>query len=120
LTFEILTMRVRPDGFVLTFTAPVDPESAGNVASYTMETYDHIYQSAYGSPEVDQTRPTIKRAEVREDGMQVRLVIDGLVEGHIHELHASGVRSADSHHPLLHAQADYTLNYLPEAELVRE
>jgi glucose/arabinose dehydrogenase len=114
--FEILTMRARHDGFLLTFTKPVDPESAGDVTSYTLETYDHIYQADYGSPEVDQTRPTIKRAEVSEDGMQVRLVIDGLVEGHIHELHAPGVRSAEHQQPLLHHQAYYTLNYLPEAE----
>jgi hypothetical protein len=42
----------------------------------------------------------------------VRLVIDGLQRGHVHELHSNGVRSAAGF-PLLHPQAYYTLNYLP-------
>ena len=47
------------------------------------------------------------------DGKSVRLVVDGLQEGHVHELHADGVRSAAGI-PLLHSEAYYTLNYLPE------
>ena len=43
----------------------------------------------------------------------VRLVVDALQEGQIHELHADGVRSTDDE-GLLHAQAYYTLNYLPQ------
>lgn len=110
--FEIHTMRVRPGGFELSFTEPVDPHSAGDPASYTMETYTYIYQSSYGSPEVDGTRPKIARAEVSEDRRRVRLAIDAVVPGHVHELHAAGVRSAAGR-PLLHPDAYYTLNYLP-------
>jgi hypothetical protein len=36
-----------------------------------------------------------------------------LQEGHVHELHAAGVRSAAGS-PLLHSAAYYTLNYIPE------
>ena len=48
-------MHAKPDGFELTFTEPVDPKTAGDPESYTMQTYTYIYQSTYGSPEVDQT-----------------------------------------------------------------
>ena len=51
--FEIHEMRAKPDGFELTFTKPVDPETAGKVESYKMKTFTYIYQADYGSPEVD-------------------------------------------------------------------
>ena len=72
-----------------------------------------ILLTAYGSPEVDATMPAITNIEVAPDGRRVRLVIDKLQEGHIHELHATGVRSAAGQ-PLLHPQAYYTLNYIPD------
>jgi len=110
--FEIQTMRVRPDGFVLTFTQPVDPNTAADPGSYRLSTYTYIYQSKYGSPEVDHTEPRIQAAEVAADGRRVHLKIEGLQIGHVHELHASGVRSTGDL-PLLHQVAYYTLNELP-------
>ena len=53
-----------------------------------------------------------RRWRSAEDGKSVRLYVDGLQEGHIHDLAAAGVRSADGQ-PLLHPQAYYTLNYIP-------
>ncbi|MFO0867638.1 MAG: hypothetical protein U0935_01700 [Pirellulales bacterium] len=110
--YEILEMQARPDGFALTFTQPVDPESAGKVTSYRMESYTYIYQASYGSPEVDATRPRIERVEVQPDGRGVRLFVDRLQPGHVHELHLEGVRNRQGH-PLLHPVAYYTLNYIP-------
>ena len=110
--FEVREVRAKPDGFELTFTQPVDPQSAGSAASYTLGTFTYIYQASYGSPEVDQTTPTIKSVTVAPDALSARLVIDGLVEGHIHELHFAGVRSAGGK-PLLHDVAFYTLNAIP-------
>jgi len=111
--FEVLTMSARHDGFELAFTEPVDPKTASDVASYKLGTYTYIYQSVYGSPEVDHTTPTITAAEVAKDGKTVRLKVDGMQIGHVHELHLNGVRSAKDL-PVLHKQAYYTLNYLPK------
>jgi hypothetical protein len=110
--FEVHEMRARHDGFELTFTQPIDPSAAGKVESYRMKTFTYIYQESYGSPEVDETRPKVRRAEVGADGKSVRLHIEGLQEGHIHELHLPGIRSIDGR-PLLHPEAYYTLNYIP-------
>lgn len=109
--FEIKTMRLTPRGFVLTFTQPVDPASAGDIESYSMDTFTYIYREAYGSPEVDPTKATVKSAKVSKDNLSVELEIAGLQVGHIHELHAKGVRSA-SGDGLLHSEAFYTLNKL--------
>lgn len=111
--FEIHEMRAQPDGFELTFTEPVHRASAANLESYKLQTYTYIFQAAYGSPEVDFTTPTIKSATVADDNKSVRLVIDGLQEGHIHELVAAGVKSAGEL-PLLHKEAYYTLNRIPK------
>jgi glucose/arabinose dehydrogenase len=113
--FEIHEMRAKPDGFELTFTQPVDPATAGAVESYRMNTFTYIYQASYGSPEVDQTTPKITKVEVARDRKSVRLWVDGLQEGHIHDLTAAGVRSHDGQ-PLLHAKAYYTLNSIPRKE----
>ncbi len=108
--FEISEMKLRPDGFDLAFTAPVDPATAGKPESYTLETYTYIYQSSYGSPEEDKTTPKILSVKVAPDNKSAHLVVDGLAEGHVHELHAAGVRSAGGA-PLLHDTAYYTLFY---------
>ena len=112
--FEIHEMRAKKDGFELTFTEPVDEASATDPSSYKIETYTYIYQSSYGSPEVDHSTPKITNITVADDGLSVQLVIDGLREGHVHELHTDGLRSVKRKHPVLHPVAYYTLNYIPE------
>ncbi len=109
--FEILEMRLIKDGFELVFTQPVDPQSAGDVGAYRLGTYTYIYQSSYGSPEVDHTTPEILAATVSQDRMRVQLKVNGLQPGHVHELHADGVTNGQQH-SLLHQEAYYTLNYL--------
>lgn len=110
--FEVLEMKAQPDGFLLTFTQPVDKAAAGNPESYKMTAWTWAFRAEYGGPEVDQAAPAIKAAEVSADGMSVRLRIDGLVKGHVHLLKSAGVRSADGL-PLLHPDAYYTLNNIP-------
>ena len=111
--FEIHEMRAKPDGFELTFTEPVDAEIARKPDTWKLQTYCYIFQSSYGSPEVDHTTPTVKEISVAEDGLSVRLKVDGLQRGHVHELHADALKSKAGM-PLLHSTAYYTLHYIPK------
>jgi hypothetical protein len=111
--FEVHELRAKPDGFEVTFTQAVDQASAEQIESYTIETYILKYQSAYGSPEVDQTKPKITSVKVAPDKKSARLIVDGLVEGHIHELHFPGVKN-ESGEKLLHDAAYYTLMRIPK------
>ena len=111
--FEILDIRAQPDGFTLRFTRPADAAQAARPESYSVETYTHIYQQGYGSPEVDHTRPTITAADVSPDAMSVRLRVRGLVQGHVHEFHLPAFKSHDGE-SLLHDRAYYTLNEIPK------
>jgi glucose/arabinose dehydrogenase len=111
--FEIHEMRALSDGFELTFTQPIDKASAVD-AAFKMEAYTYIYQKAYGSPEVDQVTPKVTVASVAEDGKSLKLKIEPLTKGHVHELHADGLKAAEGGLGLLHPQAYYTLNEIPK------
>jgi len=80
--------------------------------SLMMKTNTHHYWRFYGSPEIDQTTPTITEAHVSEDGLQVELVVDGLQKGHVHELHLPGIQTSEGE-KVLHPVAYYTLNQIP-------
>jgi glucose/arabinose dehydrogenase len=110
--FEIERISAKHDGFELTFTDKIDPTTALNPASYKISTYTYIYQVQYGSPEVDGTIPAITKIEPGPDGKTVRLYLDEMQEGHVHEMHLDGIRSAKGQ-PLLHPVGYYTLNYIP-------
>lgn len=110
--FEIKQLNARPDGFLVTFTKPVDRKTASDPQSYELTTYTHVYQQGYGSPEVDQTTPKVTEAIVSDDGLSVRLKIDGLVQGHVHDFNLDPIRSSTGG-KLVHKQAYYTLNEIP-------
>jgi hypothetical protein len=110
--FELLDIKAQKDGFNLTFTEPVDAASAANVASYKSEAWTYIYQSSYGSPEVDKVTPVVESATVSADGKSVRLKLSPLTKGHVHMIEFPGVKSK-SGTGLLHPKVYYTLNEIP-------
>lgn len=112
--FEIKEVHALPDGFELVFTLPVDPATAIRPDSYQLSRYTYLYHSTYGSDEI-QTQPLqVREATVSDDRMRVRLAIDGLRELFVLQIVADGVRDRRGN-PLLHADAYYTLNHIPES-----
>ncbi len=114
--FEVKEINARPNGFLVTFTKPVDREIASQPESYSLSTYTHLYRQAYGSPEVDHTTPQVTGVKVSADGLQVHLQIDGLVQGHVHDFDFHKVRSSEDA-PLVHSNAYYTLNEIPQSPI---
>jgi mono/diheme cytochrome c family protein/glucose/arabinose dehydrogenase len=111
--FEIEEMRARSDGFELTFTQPVAPDSASDPSSYDLSSFTYKYHATYGSPPIDRKEGRIEDVQVAPDSMSARLRIEGLRRHYIHELKMPGVRSADGA-PLLHPTAYYTLHNRPD------
>lgn len=109
--FEIHEMHAKSDGFDLTFTQPLDSETATALKSYTFENYTYIYQSSYGSPEVDRDKPPIESVQMLDGGKGIHLKVK-LTPGHVHELKLPGLRSKEGE-PLLHPVAYYWLNEIP-------
>jgi hypothetical protein len=110
--FEIERISITPDGFRVRFTKPVDPITGGNLATYKLGTFTHIYHAGYGGPEVDQTVPEVRSVQVSEDGLEATLVLDELRLGHVHEFDLIALRSRDGE-ALLHRDAYYTVNAVP-------
>ena len=71
--FEIHEMKALPDGFELTFTQPAEKASLAALDSYKLSTFTYIYQSSYGSPEVDHSKPNIVSATPSADGLSVQI-----------------------------------------------
>ncbi|MEI6234204.1 MAG: hypothetical protein WCT04_14220 [Planctomycetota bacterium] len=111
--FEIKEINIKKDGFLLTFTKPVDKTIAAKLETYTLKTYTHIYHGAYGSPEVDETTRTVTKAEPAADGLSVYIYVDKIIEDHIHDFDLSGMLSAEGT-KLVHAKAYYTVNEIPK------
>jgi azurin/glucose/arabinose dehydrogenase len=116
--FEIKTIQARPDGFELEFTLPVDEKTARDVTSYNLTNFTYMYHNAYGSPIINLGGCPIRAIIVSPDRLHVRLVVDSLKLGYIHQVTAAGVRSADSSFALLHNYGYYTLNRIPDGDKV--
>jgi len=110
--FEAHHVSARPDGFEIFFTAPVDRATAGNPASWSVNSFIYKYHHIYGSPVINQSAHPVRAAVVSTDGRSVRIAVDSLRQGYVHEIRMSGVR-AGSGAPLLHDIGYYTVNQIP-------
>ena len=71
------------------------------------------YAARSGGPEDDKKPFKVTKAIVGKDGKSVRLKLDSLRAGYVHELHLSGI-NAKNGTELLHKAAYYTLVNVPE------
>jgi hypothetical protein len=110
--FEVKEINIKKDGFLITFTKPVNTALAAQSENYALTTYTHIYHAAYGSPEVDHTTPRILSATPAADGLSVRLRLEKITEDHIHDFDFGKIVSRENE-PLLHRKAYYTVNEIP-------
>jgi hypothetical protein len=110
--FEVKEIRIQKEGFLISFTKPADAAAAARVENYAITTYTHIYQAGYGSPEVDHTTPRVLAAVPAADGLSVRLRLDRITRGHVHDFDFAGLTSRAGE-PVLHRKAYYTVNEIP-------
>jgi hypothetical protein len=111
--FEMQSIHVRPKGFKIVFTSPVDRKSAEAIESYRLEHYRYEYTGAYGSPELDRTSVKVDRVEVAADGRSAEIMTAVLVKDRVYMISASGVRSMKGE-KLVQPTGAYTLNELPD------
>lgn len=113
--FEMKTVSARPDGFEIEFTQPVDKEAAKNAANYGVKGFTYHYHHQYGSEVIQLEKCNLQGIIVSEDGLKVRLVVDNLREGFIHEVKLSNM-SSDKGLNLLHPTSYYTMNAIPDGD----
>jgi hypothetical protein len=79
-------LHVRPGGIALTFTAPLDKESAEDIDAYAVRQWQYRWSERYGSPHYSIADPQkqgeddvpLAGAELSPDGRTILLRIDGL------------------------------------------
>ena len=109
-------IRAMVDGFEIEFTQAANKKLAEDVNNYEVFNYTYKYHPVYGSPMVNRKDNAVRGAKLSEDGLRVRLVVDGMREGYVHAIKPDGVLSAQENIPLLHVSGYYTLNQIPAGE----
>ncbi len=112
--FVMKAIKAMPDGFEIEFTGPVDIRRA-KAANYSVTSFTYKYEHKYGSPVINDTEREVKAMTISPDGKRLRLVLDSVKPGYIHEIKAEGIRSADNY-LLMHNVAYYTLNEIPDGD----
>ena len=78
-----------------------------------MTSYTYEYSSAYGGDEINTKELIAKPVAISADGLQVKLEVEGLRAGYVHELRLDGAKSV-SGESLENPDAYYTLNCIPK------
>jgi glucose/arabinose dehydrogenase/mono/diheme cytochrome c family protein len=94
--FGIREVRAIKEGFEIDFTRPVDRAIASDPASYSISSYRRVPKGGYHTPDSDRSALAVREAGVSEDGKRVRLSVDPLRIGFVHEVTIGGVRSAEA------------------------
>ena len=113
--FEMKDIHALPDGLEIEFTLPVDASKLKNAMSYTVNSFTYKYHHNYGSPIINNRERKIVGIVPSADGRKVKLVLDSLIVGYIHEVRVKDLVSTNQR-TLLHDFAYYTLNNIPEGE----
>jgi|GEM_PF-376877 len=113
--FEIHSIQLVKDGFVLHFTKQIDPAVCANKELYRLTNYHYNYSGAYGSPKTDVNLVTVKAVEIADDHRSVFLKVDGLTPRKVYEFNLPGVLG-EAGMKLRHHMAYYTLNELSESQ----
>jgi uncharacterized cupredoxin-like copper-binding protein len=111
--FEMKNVSAMPDGLEIEFTLPADPAVVKNPMNYAISSFTYMYHHHYGSPIINNRTRKIKGIVPSADGRKVKLVLDSVLAGYIHEIKLANLVSADKM-SLLHNFAYYTMNNIPD------
>lgn len=108
----VAEVRAVARGFRIEFTAPVDPQLAGDPAQYQIASYERIPTPDYGGPDQNRRTERIHALHVDPGGHSVTVELDALREGFVYEFHLRNLTgTGDVFFP---AEAHYTLNRIPQ------
>jgi type 1 glutamine amidotransferase len=113
--FEVHSIELVKDGFVLHFTKAIDPTVSGKKEPYKLTNYHYKYSGAYGSPKTGVKLIAVNGVQISDDHKSVFLKLDHLDARKVYEFKLSGVRDQDGK-GLRNTMAYYTLNELSESQ----
>lgn len=113
LPLGIRELRANPQGFTLTFTAPVNRAAAADPENYTISAYTRVWEGGYATPESGRHKVTVTGAQVSADGREVVLTVDALQEKFVYEV-SCGRIGPDANQPLWPSIGYYTMTVVPK------
>lgn len=113
-TFEMLSVKAKPNGFEIEFTEPLAVNEEVKIGDWLVQQWRYVSTEKYGGPKLDLKRLTISHAEVSADRKRVLLEIPNLKERHVVYFRLPEQLKADSGNPLWSSEAWYTLNHIPK------
>ncbi len=117
--FEMHAINIRPDGFLVSFTDPIDDETLRDPARYTVTQWRYHPTPQYGGPKYDLQRLPVASATPNRTGETVHLAVPGLRAGSVVHLRTDLRRKADEAE-LWSKEAWYTLNRFPGGRAMSE
>jgi len=113
--FEMQTVRAVDDGFIITFTKPVDSNILNDLSNYEpIEHWTYDSQSyVYGAGQTNLPDLTVSSAEALLDGRSVHLTIPNLQEETVVHIQLSQDLTSSSGETLWTGETFYTLNAKP-------
>ena len=113
--FEMKDIHAQSDGFEVEFTLPVNASKLKDARNFSVNSFTYKYHHQYGSPIINNRPRKIIGMVPSPDGKKVKLVLDSLIPGYIHEIRVVNLESTEQK-SLLHDFAYYTLNEIPSGE----
>ncbi len=108
----IREVRIRPHGFRIALTAPVDRQRAADTSRYTLRSYTRVSTPAYGGPDVQRRHEPLDMIRVSGDGKLIELRLrNDLRPGFVYEIHLRSLVPEGSE--FFPAEAHYTVNRIP-------
>lgn len=108
---DVKDIRIAPAGFTLTFTKPVDPETAGKPETYALSTFQYNYSHVYNAGVRDRHELKVTAVKLADDGLSATLSVDGLKTDYVVLLDYTKLRAPDGSKPPF-GKAWYTINKL--------
>lgn len=108
---DVYSMSLTSTGFDLTFTQPVDENTALNPENYKFRNYYYEYHAKYGSDLFDVQSVQVSNIRISSDKKKVSITLASLKAERIYELQLGDIRSS-SGTALANHFISYTLNKL--------
>jgi glucose/arabinose dehydrogenase len=105
--FEVLNVRLKPDGFELEFTQSVDAGTGEQPDAFATDSYWYQYSSNYGGPESQAEKARVASVAWSADRRKVRLVYPKMEAQRVMRINMTGLTS--SAQPLGHGMVAYTV-----------
>ena len=112
-TFEMLAVRAKQNGFEIEFTEPLADCEGWNANGYEVTQWYYKPTAEYGGPKLAEKKLKVKSATVSEDKKKVFLEMDGLKEGHVVYIRIAEKFASESNNDLWTTETWYTLNKIP-------